>query len=321
MFARRALPAPPPKLSRKGGGVASRLWLHLRKITGPAPSPLRGGLGRGAHRHWTKVLSVWAGAMLLAIPALAQSMPYHADPDAREILPNLAPVPAIRFLTTADFPPFNFRDNTGELVGFNVDLARRVCSEINVACTLQAWPWDQAANALADNQGDALIAGLAMSSENGERFDFSATYLALPGRFVARRTDLAAFDPSKLGGSRVAVRTGSAHEAFLSRYLPRVERIGFDGELDALAALEAGEVDAWFGDAMRASFWLNDNPGCCDFAGGPYFRPALFGEGLSIAVPAGNDAVRHAIDWALVRLKDNGTLDELYLRWFPVGFY
>ena len=40
-----------------------------------------------------------------------------------------------------------------------------------------------------------------------------------------------------------------------------------------------------------------------------------------IPVPAGHDAVRHAIDWALVKLKDNGALDELYLRWFPVGFY
>ena len=40
------------------------------------------------------------------------------------MVPNLAAVPAIRFLTTADFPPFNYRDESGELVGFNVDLAR-----------------------------------------------------------------------------------------------------------------------------------------------------------------------------------------------------
>ena len=92
-------------------------------------------------------------------------------------------------------------------------------------------------------------------------------------------------------------------------------------EQKALTALRDGKVDAYFGDAMRSAFWLNDNPACCAFAGEAYFRPELFGEGLAIAVPAGNDAVRHAIDWALVRLKENGALDELYLRWFPVGFY
>ncbi|KKB08149.1 transporter substrate-binding domain-containing protein [Devosia chinhatensis] len=259
--------------------------------------------------------------LLLALPAAAQPLPYHVDPDAREILPNLQPVPAIRFLTTADFPPFNFRDPGGELIGFNIDLARRICIEVNVACTIQAWPWDQAANALADNQGDALIAGLSMTPENGELYDFSSVYLALPGRFLTRAQAVEGFRAETLDGQKVSVRAGSAHEQFLIRYLPNIERMEFDDELEALEAVKSGSVAAFFGDAMRASFWLNDNLACCGFAGEPYFRPDLFGDGLSIAMPAGNDAVRHAIDWALVRLKQNGALDELYLRWFPVGFY
>ena len=260
----------------------------------------------------------------LAVPATAQTLPYHADPDAREILPGANPVPAIRFLTTADFPPFNYRDAAGNLIGFNIDLAKAICTDVNVACTIQAWPWDQAANALADNQGDALIAGLALTAENGERFDFSQTYLALPGRFVTRQGEgsgAPAFRPAALAGQRVALRGGSAHDAFVARYLPAAEIVRFDTELAALEAVRAGEAAAYFGDALRAAFWLNDNPGCCAFAGEPYFRPQLFGAGLAIAVAAGHDPVRHALDRALVRLKENGTLDELYLRWFPIGFY
>lgn len=259
-------------------------------------------------------------AAILATPAFAQPLPYHVDPDAREILPQGA-VPAIRFLTTADFPPFNFRDDNGELIGFNVDLARRICAEVNIACTLQAWPWEQAANALADAQGDALIAGLAMTPESGEKFDFSSIYLALPGRFVTSADNAASFSIRGLAGKTVGIRTGSAHAEFMRRYLPGVKTTGFNSEIEALAALRERKVDAFFGDAMRSAFWLNDNPACCSFAGEAYFRPEIFGEGLAIAVPAGNDAVRHAIDWALVRLKENGALDELYLRWFPVGFY
>ncbi len=258
--------------------------------------------------------------LTLATPAFAQLLPHHADPDAREILP-ANQVPAIRFLTTPDFPPFNFRDGNGELIGFNIDLARRICAEVDVACTIQAWPWDQAANALADSQGDALVAGLAMTPENGERFDFSSVYLALPGRFVTQVGKIESFSTEALQGSHVAVRSGSAHAQFMSRYLPDVEQVGFESEIAALDAVKTGAVDAYFGDAMRASFWLNDNLACCGFAGDPYFRPGLFGEGMTVAVPAGNDPVRHAIDWALVRLKENGALDELYLRWFPIGFY
>jgi polar amino acid transport system substrate-binding protein len=252
----------------------------------------------------------------------AQALPNHVDPSAREILPELSAVPAIRFLTTADFPPFNFRDTTGELIGFNVDLARRICAEVQVPCTLQAWPWDQAVDALADNQGDALIAGIAMTPENGERFDFSSVYLALPGRFVGPRSAEAGFDPLALPpGTHVAVRTGSTHALFVERYLPQATRINLPNEIAALEAVRDGDADLFFGDAMRASFWLNDSPACCTFVGEAYFRPELFGEGLAIAVPAGQDSVRQAIDWALVRLKESGSLDELYLRWFPVGFY
>lgn len=262
-------------------------------------------------------------SLLLAAPAavLGQVLPYHVDPGARDVVPNLAAVPAIRFLTTADFPPFNFRDSSGELVGFNVDLARAICGELKIACTVQAWPWEQAAKALEDNQGDALIAGLAVTPENGELFDFSQIYLMLPGRFVTSVDAAQDFDPFALGGRKVAVRRGSTHEEFMRRYLPAAELVGFESEFDALDALEKGEVDAWFGDGLRASFWLNTHIGCCDFAGQPYFRPDLFGQGLAVALPAGHDAVRQAIDYGLTRLKRSGVYDELYLRWFPVSFY
>lgn len=306
---------PHPTSPSKGEGL-------LQWLTAPVTSPMRPSPFEGeARRGWGGALMALGIALTLATPAFAQPLPYHSDPDAREILPLQGSVPAIRFLTTADFPPFNFRDTNGELIGFNVDLAKRICAEVNIACTLQAWPWDQAANALADAQGDALIAGLAVTPENGEKFDFSSTYLALPGRFVTRADNAASFSVANLAGKTVAIRAGSAHADFMARYLPKVKTETFNSEIDALTALREDKVDAYFGDAMRSAFWLNDNPACCSFAGEPYFRPELFGEGLTIAVPAGNDAARHAIDWALVRLKENGALDELYLRWFPVGFY
>lgn len=264
--------------------------------------------------------TIIALAVLLAAPTgWAQNFPYHADPNSRELAPST--VPAIRFLTTADFPPFNFRDAGGELIGFNIDLAKRICVEVNVACTIQAWPWEQVTSALADNQGDALIAGLEMSDANGKLFDFSATYLALPGRFVTLNQMATGFATKTLSGMAVGVRQGSVHENFIRRYLPQAQITRFKSEIEALDAVKDGAVTAFFGDAMRASFWINDNLECCSFAGEAYFRPQMFGEGLAIAVPAGLDPIRHAIDWALVRLKDNGALDELYLRWFPVGFY
>lgn len=260
-------------------------------------------------------------AALLATDVSAQALPYHIDPSARDTTSTATTVPAIRFLTTADFPPFNYRDADGQLIGFNIDLARSLCETLNATCTIQSWPWEQAASALEEKQGDALIAGLALTDENGALFDFSSIYLALPGRFVTRVGDAASFDPDALNGKTVAARRGSTHAEFVKRYLLGATLQEFESEPDALDALEAGAVDVYFGDGMRASFWLNEHLTCCDFAGEPYFRPDLFGEGLAVAVPAGSDSIRQAIDTGLIKLKRSGALDEIYLRWFPVSFY
>lgn len=256
----------------------------------------------------------------LAAAAPGQNLPVHVDPGARDDVADPAAVPALRFLTTADFPPFNYSDASGRLVGFNVDLADAICARLDARCTIQAWPWDRVQDALAENQGDALIAGLDIGGAATERFDFSRIYLQLPGRFVTRRTAIAGFEPSAITG-RLATREGSAHAELAARTLPRAEIVGFTSEFEALAAVAAGEADAYFGDAARAAFWLNENPDCCGFAGEAYFRPDLFGAGFAVAVPAGLDNVRVAINWALMRLQREGRLDEIFLRWFPVGFY
>ncbi|HEY8595079.1 MAG TPA: transporter substrate-binding domain-containing protein [Devosiaceae bacterium] len=258
---------------------------------------------------------------LLAVPVFAQVLPNHVDPSARTDAPNPASVPAIRFLTTADFPPFNYSDSSGRLVGFNVDLARAICAEVKATCTIQPWPWDQIADALADNQGDAIIAGLAINSANGARFDFSRVYLQFPARFVMLKSRSGQLDPERLEGKAIAVRKGSAHEEFARRYLSGADILEFDNELDALDAVRQEKAFAYFGDAMRASFWLNEHADCCGFSGPAYFRPDLFGRGMAIATQAGLQNLTRAIDAALVRLKRDGTLDQLYLRWFPVSFY
>ncbi|RUX99522.1 transporter substrate-binding domain-containing protein, partial [Mesorhizobium sp. M2A.F.Ca.ET.040.01.1.1] len=67
--------------------------------------------------------------------------------DAKERLPkpDLSALPRLRFLTTTDFPPFNFLDGAGRLSGFHIDLARAICAELGVAekCQIQALPWNE----------------------------------------------------------------------------------------------------------------------------------------------------------------------------------
>lgn len=259
------------------------------------------------------------GLFFSAISA-AQVLPNHLDPSVREPILDAAAVPTIRFLTTTDFPPFNFRDASGELIGFHVDLAKALCDELDISCTMQSWPWEQITDALTNNQGDALIGGVALDTDAASELDFTTIYLSFPARFVVRRSNEATFDlqsPSAI----ISVRKGSRHADFARAYFPNVKLLEIESEEEALTALVEGRASAYFGDAMRASFWLNENDDCCRFWKEAYFKPDYFGEGLAIATPAAREGVRAALDAGLARLQRKGKFSEIYLRWFPVSFY
>jgi len=253
--------------------------------------------------------------------AFAQNIPFHSDPNARVEAIEASSLPAIRFLTGADFAPFNFQNKEGKLVGFHLDLIKEICNYLDIACTVQEWPWDQIENALSDNQGDAMLAGLAITNESAKKFDFSDIYMMFPARFVVLKENIENFDANMLDGKKISTRKNSNHEKFLQKYLPNAKIVEAENEIEALKAIQVGLADVYFGDAMRASFWLNENPLCCSFAGKAYFNAQYFGEGLAIALPISRPAVRDGLNYALAQLKKNGKLDELYLRWFPVSFY
>jgi polar amino acid transport system substrate-binding protein len=111
------------------------------------------------------------------------------NPRQRADRPAEGAVTAIRFLTTDDFPPFNFLNDRGELTGFNVDLARAICMELEVSCTIQARAFDDLLPHLGDRTADAVIAGIAITVATRQVLDFSDVYLRLPARFAVRNAD------------------------------------------------------------------------------------------------------------------------------------
>jgi len=272
-----------------------------------------------------------AGSLSLAgTPAAAQKagasnpvvMPGFWDPRRRPERPDLSRVTLIRFLTENDYPPFNYAGQDGNPAGFNVDLARMVCEELKIACTIQMRRFDTLIDSLSDNRGDAVIASIAITAQTRSRVDFSDPYYRTPARFVAKR-DLAIDDvrPEQLEGKKVAVVAGSAHEAYLKGLFTEAEPRSFPTMEAARDALMSGELDLLFGDGISLAFWLNgtESNNCCAFRGGPFIDSRYFGEGVGIAVRRGNDPLRLGFNWALFRLWERGRFSDLWLRYFPVS--
>ena len=249
------------------------------------------------------------------------AVPGFWDPRRRPERPDLSRISIIRFLTETDYPPFNFAGPDGAPAGFNVDLARLICEEIKVACTVQMRRFDTLVASLNSNNGDAVIASIAETPETRRQVDFSDPYYRTPARFVARRDFSGGVRPEALEGRKVAVVAGTTHEAFLKTLFTEAELHPFPNAEAARDALKRGEVDLLFGDGISLAFWLNgtDSGGCCEFRGGPYLESRYFGEGVGIAVRHGNELLRQAFNWALFRLWEKGTFTDLWLRYFPIS--
>src|SRR3981189_1893748 len=221
---------------------------------------------------------MWGGAahaQTLPKPApeaAPQAVPGFWDPRRRPERPDLSRLTVIRFLTETDYPPFNFTGPDGNPAGFNVDLARALCDEIKVTCTIQMRRFETLIDAITSNRGDAIIASLAVTPQLRAKVDFTDPYYRAPARFVSRRDAvMPEIRPEYLEGKKVGVVGGTAHEAYLKAMFTDAEIRPFADNDAMRLALRRGEVDFIFGDAISLAFWINgtDSAACCAFSGGP----------------------------------------------------
>jgi polar amino acid transport system substrate-binding protein len=250
------------------------------------------------------------------------AIPGFWDPRRRPERPDMSRITLIRFITEIDYPPFNYSGPDGNPAGFNVDLARMICEEVKIACTVQMRRFDTLLPSLAANRGDAVMASIAVTPETRKLADFSDPYYRTPARFVARRDDaITDVRPEQLEGKKLAVVGGTAHEAYLKALFTETDVRPYATPEMARDALRKGEVDLLFGDGISLAFWLNgtDSQNCCAFCGGPFVESRYFGEGVGIAVRRGNDVLRQGFNWALFRLWEKGRFSDLWLRYFPIS--
>ncbi len=253
-------------------------------------------------------------------------IPNFWDKHERFTKPDLTTVPRLRFLTTTDFPPFNFIDRKKRLTGFHVDLARAICAELELLnrCEIQALPWGELEKAVKDGEGEAIIAGLAVTDKTRDLYDFTRPYFRIPGRFVVRSdSGFSAPAYDALFRGKVGVIKGSTHAAYFKQAFANRTAVDFANREVALQALKSGEVNAVFSDGLSLSFWLTSQASadCCSFLDGPFDSRKFFGNGFSIAVAKNKGPLVDGMNYALSRINSAGTFSELYLRYFPVGIY
>jgi len=221
----------------------------------------------------------------------------------------------LRIATEGAYPPFNNVTASGELVGFDVDIAQALCAEMNRECEIIAQDWDGIIPGLMSGKYDAIVASMSITEERLDVVDFTDPYysnfLSIVGRAGTGLTleDLA---ERSIGTQRSTIGAQWAEDEFGRRGQVRL----YDTVPASFADLKAGRIDAVVADFLPAMDWMRENP---EFG---YIVERLdFDDEIGIAIRQGEDDLRAQLNAALLAIRENGTYATINDNYFSFDIF
>lgn len=221
---------------------------------------------------------------------------------------------SIRVATDATYPPFEMLDRDKKIIGYDIDLINEVCNLAKCKPDVKSVAWEGIFPALQKGDYDAVISGVTITEERDKTMDFTKPYIEVGQVVLVRADEMRIKSVNDLTDKTVAVQKGTtndeaATEMQKEKKLKEVKRFPtFDL---AVKSLLQKDVDAVIIDNTAASGYMGTNPNKLKIAGEKFTS-----EGLGIVVRDGDKMLQDAFNAALDQLKQNGTLDRLYTKWF-----
>lgn len=215
------------------------------------------------------------------------------------------------------FAPMGFRDDKGELVGFDIELATEVAERSGWEITFQPIDWSMKETELNAGNIDLIWNGYSITDERKEKVNFSQPYLE-NAQIVITLSDSDIMELSDLDGKAVATQAESSSldaaraqdglvESFKDSKL--IEYATFN---EVFNDLESGRAEAIIADEVLARYYMS-NKGAEDYK---VLEENLGPEQFAIGVRKDDEELLGEIDDALKEIKDDGKYDEIYEKWF-----
>ena len=220
----------------------------------------------------------------------------------------------IRFASSATYPPFESLNSDNQIVGFDIDLAKALCKQMDAECSFTNNPFDSLIPALKFRRYDAVISGMDITKERSQQVDFTRAYYANSAILIAPKGKFTHIE--QLKGKRVGVENGTTHQKYMQEQHPDVVVVAYDSYQNAILDLKNNRLDGVFGDSAVVNQWLKGHPNL-GTVGAHIADNKYFGTGLGIAVRKGNAELLAKFNDALDTLRTNGTIEQLNQRWFP----
>ena len=215
---------------------------------------------------------------------------------------------------SATCPPLESPDASNQIVGFDLDLAKALCKQMQAECTFTNHAFDSLIPALKFKKYDAVISGMDITPERSKQVAFTNPYYANSALVIAKKDAYKTF--ADLKGKRIGMENGTTHQKYLHDKHPEVQTVAYDSYQNAIIDLKNGRIAGVFGDTAVVNEWLKTNPQL-GAATEKVTDPQYFGTGLCIAVRPDNKALLEKLNSALAAIKAYGTWQKINDQWFP----
>lgn len=227
----------------------------------------------------------------------------------------------IRFGTDATYEPFEYTNDKGEVIGFDIDTAKLICEEIKAQCTFVNQAWDGIIPGLQAKKYDVIMSSMAITPERKQSVDFSNKTSDTPNAFLAKEGANLEISDAGFKGKSIAVQHGTVQDFYATKYYPSAKVKRYKTTEDAYADLISGRADVVFSDAMILSEGFMKSPQAKGFAILPTTIPnsadsAVLGDGVGMAVRKGDKELLDQLNKGLDAILKNGKYKALATKYF-----
>ena len=229
----------------------------------------------------------------------------------------------IRFGVAAEpYPPFTYKDPSGNWVGWEIDVMNALCAKLNEKCSVVDVAWEGMIPALKAEKFDVVLASMAITEKRRAVIDFSNVYYNSSAQLASGKTQPAYRVREDLSGKRIAVQAASIHAAYAEKYFAPVGAVvkTYGKQDEVVSDLAAGRVDYVLADALALDAFLQSPSGaCCAVAGTVAVDAELFGPGVGLGMRKQDAALKQRLNGAILDLIANGTLAAITETWHLSG--
>jgi polar amino acid transport system substrate-binding protein len=247
---------------------------------------------------------------LLCLPAQAADQALWEKSTLNEILKR----GELRVGLEVGYMPFEMRDKKGNIIGFDVDLARLMAKTMGVKLTLVNTQWDGIIPALLTSKFDLLMGGMTITAERNLQVNFADPYITIgQSVLLARKHRDSVTEYSQLDDARytIATKLGTTGDIAAKRFMPKARIKSFESEADATMEVRSGRADAFVYDLPYNVVYSARFPDALVHLKEPFTR-----EALGWAVRKGDPDFLNWLNNFLRQIRDEGVYDALYRKWF-----